>query len=121
MNETETAIAERAIEKLQHSWWKAGEPVAQGSYCAATALWAAELELYRRTAVPHARAVLQHLGDAAKALFPERAHGYGCSEPAHHLHNPAVHVNDHPDTTLEDVLLIYKHALANTSPAGGKE
>lgn len=49
---------------------------------------------------------LQRIEQTVRVLFPERLHPYPKGESL----RPAARFNDHPDTTLEDVMLVLKHA-----------
>lgn len=49
---------------------------------------------------------IQRVEQTVRVLFPERLQPY----PKGKGLRPAARFNDHPDTTLEDVMLVLKHA-----------
>ena len=82
-------------ETLLNSEWRKSLPSSDsGEHCAVTALLDVE-DMF----APPVDTGLDALVEAALALFPERIgwNGWG----------PVGNVNDHPDTTFEDVLEVY--------------
>ena len=90
--------------------WAQGHGEADGALCVTWAAYRAHGcqkppdTVYGDGRYMQAATFIGRLNAAARDLFPQRLPAYHCAG------TEAIHVNDHPDTTLEDVLLIVKHA-----------
>ncbi len=111
-----TETVEQALQILgraatiitRDGWYKNGEDNSPWAQCAGSAVMLAAEELYP-DAEDSAGAVmsLMALSEAAHELFWDRA-GVACT-------SAFISVNDHKDTTLEDVILMFKHAAVSVS------
>jgi len=105
------SLIKEARERLAQGWCKGMISDKAGNVCASGAFIRA-INSARENSVDYDETGWSLFNNVAIEMFPDRAHHYiTASGDTWETSPSAVYVNDHPDTTKEDMLSIFDKAI----------